>query len=68
MIWDVNYQRGQEVIALDLNREPHRVRVWTEAGNSIFVASEEVFSALERGECDRWPVAVPRSDISPVER
>jgi hypothetical protein len=63
---EVIYQIGQEVLALDFKRESHRVRVWSENETSIFVASEEVFTALERGGRDQWPVAVPKEDVYPL--
>jgi len=61
----MTFHKGQKVIASDIEGNPHRMKVWRETEKSVFVASEGLYSALDRGETERWPVAVPKSDVRP---
>lgn len=62
--WGMNFKKGQSVIAKDWHGKPHHVRVWKEAKYSVFVASNQLFQALDNGDFSRWPVAVPKTDVS----
>lgn len=59
----MNFQKGQDVVALDIDREPHRMKVWRASAKSVFVATPDLFAAIEAGTTERWPVAVPREDV-----
>ncbi len=60
----MKFQKGQSVIAKDCYGNPHRMKVWKESKNGVFVASCELFDALEKGEVDRWPVSIPKEDLT----
>ena len=38
----MNYVKGQDVIARDIDGTPHQMKVWAESNTSVFVASKEL--------------------------
>ena len=54
------------MIARDSEGNKHLLKVWSETDRSVFLASEDLFRRLERGQRDCWPVAVPKEDVKPV--
>jgi hypothetical protein len=62
----MKYTRGQNVIVEDFRGDKVPQRVWEDAGDVVFVTSDELFSLLEIGQSDLHPVGVPKADVSPA--
>ncbi len=46
----MKFAKGQEVIALDIDRKPHRMKVWSVSEKTVFVATSNLFEAIESGK------------------
>ncbi len=64
----MKFVKGQEVIALDIDRKPHRMKVWSVSEKTVFVATSNLFEAIESGKSHVWPVGVPKSDVKAASR
>jgi hypothetical protein len=62
--WSMTYEKGQEVVVKDYSGERLIRRVWKDAGEVIYITSDEVFRLLEEGKTELRPVGVPKSDVS----
>ncbi|HWA12572.1 MAG TPA: hypothetical protein VHA15_05730 [Burkholderiales bacterium] len=60
------YIRGQKVLVQTANRGRVELLVWEEAGESVYLCSEQQFDALSKGWDAPQPIAFPKSDIAAV--
>ena len=60
----MTYEKGQEVVVKDYSGERLIRRVWKDAGEVVYITSNEVFRLLKEGKTNLWPIGVPRSDVS----
>jgi hypothetical protein len=64
----MKYKKGQQVAVKDCDGRNVLLRVWEEKAGVIFVASDNVFQSLERGDTAVWAIGVPRKDVSPAKK
>ena len=60
----MTYEKGQEVVVKDYSGERLIRRVWKDAGEVVYITSNEVFRLLREGKTNLWPIAVPKSDLA----